>query len=212
MRNSYFMFLVAALLCGAPDSTFAQSDAFDSGTWTFRVPKGWTTGGNATLDYGTHYGGVPDGKRAAVVWSRKKLSENDFGTLMQTISAEAYRGRRARVSAMLSAEQALDAGRVALWMRVNDETGKAATFDSMETRSIAAGTGWKRYDIVLDVPDRAVSITFGVLLAGRARGCCFGRVMASDFRLEPVGSDVAVTATPATSLPDAPVNADFSEK
>jgi hypothetical protein len=219
MRNSSIIFLAAALICSGSGSAVAQGIGNNpvignaaSGAWTSKVPKGWSTGGNVELDYGTLYGGVPGGKRAAVLLSARKLAENDFGTLMQTISADAYRGRRARLSAMLSAEQSLASGRIALWMRVNDANGNVAAIDNMETRPIAAGTGWKRYEIVLDVPERAASISFGALLAGGGQGCCFGRVAVSDFRLEAVSSEVAVTATPAEALPDAPVNADFSEQ
>jgi hypothetical protein len=216
MRHSSSMILVAALLCSGSGITLAQGNVNNgsplAGTWRSQVPKGWTTGGNVELDYGTLLGGVPDGKRAAVLRARKKLTENEFGTIMQTISADAYRGRRARLSAMLSAEQSLSSGRIALWMRVNDASGKVAAIDNMETRTIAAGSGWKRYEIVLDVPQQAASISFGALLAGGGQGCCFGRVAVSDFRLEAVRSEVAVTTTPVETLPDAPVNADFSEQ
>lgn len=216
MRNSLFIHLAAVLLmASSADVAFAQGNVNELHppiNWGSQVPKGWSTGGNAQLRYGNLSGGVPDGKRAAIIMAVKKLAENDFGTLMQTIAADAYRGKRTRLSAMVSAEKMLASGRVALWMRVNDASGKVAAFDNMETRLVSAGTGWGRYDIVLDVPDNAASISFGVLLAGKEPGCCFGRVAASDFRLDKVDGHVAETAPHSPRLPDEPVNADFSQR
>lgn len=215
MRIPLMILVAAALFFGEAGMAAAQGNVSShlpsASTWNAEVPRGWSTGGNAPLDYGSLYGGVPDGKRAAVLRSRHRLAENEFGTLMQTISADAYRGKRVRLSAMVSAEKSLSKGRIALWMRVNDATGKVTAFDDMQTGSIAAGTGWLRHDIVLDVPDQAASITFGILLAGGEDGCCWGRVAVSDFRLQAVGGEVAATAGTLASMPDAPVNPDFSE-
>lgn len=215
MRISPLILVIAALFIGEAGMAAAQGNVNNHPTstndWNAEVPKGWSTGGNAPLDYGSLYGGVPDGKRAAVLRSHHRLAENEFGTLMQTISADAYRGKRVRLSAMVSAEKSLSKGRIALWMRVNDATGRVTAFDDMQTGSIAAGTGWLRQEIVLDVPDQAASITFGILLAGGEEGCCWGRLAASDFRLQAVGGDVATTADTLASMPQAPVNPDFSE-
>ena len=48
-------------------------------------------------------------------------------------------------------------------------------------------TPWARHEVVLDVPEEAVRIAFGVLLAGP------GRVFADDLSLTPVGPEVAST-------------------
>jgi hypothetical protein len=64
---------------------------------------------------------------------------------------------------------------------------------------------------VLDVPNDAASITFGILLAGKEKGCCWGRLAVSDFRLDVAGEDVAVTGKSDSNLPSAPVNPDFRQ-
>lgn len=112
---------------------------------------------------------------------------------------------------MVSADKSLSKGRIALSMPVNDASGKLTAFDDMETGSIAAGTGWLRHEIVLDMPDQASSITLGIRLAGGEDGCCWGRVAVSGFRLQTVGDEVASTAGTIARMPEAPLNPDFSE-
>ena len=40
------------------------------------------------------------------------------------------------------------------------------SFDNMSDRPIVGTTDWKKYDIVLDVPNNASNIAFGALLSG----------------------------------------------
>ena len=39
-------------------------------------------------------------------------------------------------------------------------------FDNMQSRPIKGTADWKQYDVVLDVPNEARGIAFGILLAG----------------------------------------------
>lgn len=136
MRISLPILIIAAFFIGDAGKAAAQGNVnnhlISPNGWNAEDPRGWSTGGNAPQDFGSLYGGAPDGKRAAVLRSRHRLAEDEFGTLMRTISADAYRGKRARLSAMVSAEKSLSKGRVALWMRVNDATGKMTAFDDMQ--------------------------------------------------------------------------------
>ena len=210
----YSILLAVTLTCFAAHPASAQytsSRGAEINPYIWGVPKGWTTGGNAELRYGTVIGGIPGGKRAALLLQARGMAENDFGTLMQSISADAYLGRRVRLSAMVSADSNLAANRIALWMRVNDASGRVAAIDDMETRSIPAGQGWQRQEVVLDVPNGAASITFGILLTGSPKCHCCGIVKVSDFKLDIVGNDVPTTAPPLESLPRSPVNLDFSQ-
>ena len=113
--------------------------------------------------------------------------EEDFATLMQSISAEAYRGKRVGFTATLRTEDA-DAG--SLWLRVDDAAGAVLAFDNMMERKAGALRGtidWTVRTIVLDVPTTAASIHYGVLLHG------FGNVRARDLAFEAVTADVAMT-------------------
>lgn len=106
-------------------------------------------------------------------------------TLMQTIRADDYRGKRVQLAAYVkSADVQLWAG---LWMRVDSHARRAVAFDNMNTRAIKGSTGWTRYPIVLDVPDDGALIAFGVLLAGD------GRVWADSFTVTPVDASVEST-------------------
>ena len=57
----------------------------------------------------------------------------------------------------------------------------------MQGRPIKGTVGWQSYEVVLDVPADATGIFFGVLLSGS------GSMWLNNVKLEPVGSDVAVT-------------------
>ena len=74
------------------------------------------------------------------------------------------------------------------------------------TEIIKGTTEWTRDNVVLDVPEESELIAFGILLAGS------GTARIADVTLEPVGLDVPTTDTqPKMSLPDEPVNLDFSD-
>ena len=60
-------------------------------------------------------------------------------------------------------------------------------FDNMANRPIKGVTVWKKYELVLDVPDDVVQMVFGLMSFGT------GRVWVEDLNLEIVGNEVAVT-------------------
>ncbi len=187
-RSALFLVLGLALLT-------AQAHAGD-------LPKGWFRAGStpASYDMGTQAGDRHPGDRNA--YSRSLPKETGFGTLMQTIDASAYHGKRLRLSGYLRSRDATSA---AMWMRIDGASQRVAGFDNMSDRPLQGTTDWKRCDIVLDVPESAKLIAFGFLLEGK------GEVLADDFRLEEVGTDVPLTRKGETALPAAPVNLDFAQ-
>jgi hypothetical protein len=72
----------------------------------------------------------------------------------------------------------------------------------MQQRPIKGTTGWTRCEIVLDVPNNAADLAFGLLLAGD------GQVWMDDLRFEVVSSAVPTTRSGALS---APQNLDFEK-
>ncbi len=127
-----------------------------------------------------------------------------FGTLMQTFSAEHFRGQRVRFSGALKSKDVQD--RVGLWVRVDGPVGtRPLAFDNMADRPVRGTTDWERYEVVLDVPAEAEAIALGVLLRGE------GQASISDFNVEIVGSEVETTDSATPELPDRPQNLDFSE-
>jgi hypothetical protein len=168
------------------------------------LPLGWFAAGARPSDYDmTIDKGVTHEGRAAGLL-RAKGTPGGFGTLMQTFSAERYRGKRVRMSAWAKAES-VDRW-AGLWMRVDAENKQRSTFDNMQRRPIKGTVAWKRYEVVLDVPSDALRIAFGVLLDG------VGAVWVDDFRFEEVDDSVPTTdLVHGSSVPLAPRNLGFEE-
>jgi hypothetical protein len=184
--------LVLALLASAPALQAQTSD----------LPPGWVRAGSQPQDY--EMGTDPKGGRAggpAGFIKGKTTEARGFGTLMQMFDAAEYRGKRIRFSASVKAAGIEKwAG---LWMRIDGvpAAGSRAPamlgFDNMQGRPIKGTSDWKPYQVVLDVPDEAQAIAFGILLEGP------GQAWMDDLKLEPVGREVAVT-NPARALPAKP--------
>lgn len=164
-------------------------------------PQGWFETGSAFHDYdmGSQPGDRHAGDNNAFIRSVK--DSKGFGSLMQTVSADAYRNQRVRLSGYLKTK---DAGSAGLWMRVDGSERRIVGFDNMEKRALHGDNDWQQYSIVLDVPSDALDIAFGLLLEGN------GEVLADDFRLETVGNDIPVTGAPLPQLPKQPRNMTFS--
>jgi len=126
---------------------------------------------------------------------------------MQSVDASPYRGKRLRMTAFVkSLDVAAWAG---LWMRV-DGPGGVLAFDNMSTRPIKGKTEWAQYSVVLDVPDTAKLVAFGVLVQGS------GSVSIDDFAFETVGTDIPTTGRhlpeiPGPDLPKSPQNLSFEQ-
>lgn len=87
-----------------------------------------------------------------------------MGSLTHSESAEPWRGHRVEVRAELR-PGAVD-GWAGLWMRVDGPDGKVLAFDNMQNRALRGTSAFQWYSVVLDVPEEAVSLTFGVMLHG----------------------------------------------
>lgn len=165
-------------------------------------PAGWHPAGSAPdkYDMGVQAGDRRPGDRNAFI--RALPDHRGFGTLMQTIDANAYIGKRLRLSSYMRTKDVTSA---AMWMRIDGSAQHIVGFDNMESRPLQGDTDWRRYDIVLDVTNEAKAIAFGFLLTGK------GEVLADDFKLEVVGKDVPLTGTTQPTLPAAPNNMDFTK-
>jgi hypothetical protein len=118
------------------------------------------------------------------------------------IQARQYLGKRVRLSGYVKAEGV--EGWSGLWMRV-DKEHEMLEFDNMQDRPIKGTSDWRTYDVVLDVPQGATGIAFGILLCGP------GRVWLSGTKFEVVSDATKTTGSGSAARPAAPVNLDFSE-
>jgi hypothetical protein len=164
------------------------------------APNGWFVAGSKPTAYesGVATEVTYNGHQSAYL-KAKMPSVEGFGTLMQDFRADHYLGKRVRFSAFVKTEGAQDwAG---LWMRV-DKEAKQLAFDNMQGRPIKGTTDWKKYDVVLDVPQEATGIFFGVLLSGS------GTVWLSEAKFEIVEPNIPTTGTEAVQKLE-PINLDF---
>lgn len=165
--------------------------------------QGWTVTGQHTEGYkvSVDQAEVHTGKASAVLQSIS-LSATGFITLMQMFGAQNYLGKRLKLTAFVKGGNV--GGWAGLWMRVDGNGGEMLKFDNMQNRPIKGNCEWNQYQVVLDIPQEAHGIAFGVLLSGP------GKVWSDQFRFE-----VVDTRTPTTDedegevLPPEPVNLDF---
>ncbi len=79
------------------------------------------------------------GKQSASITSIREASsynENTFGTLMQSISSQDYKGKRMKFSAFVKGKAADICG---VWARVNDATNNVLQFDNIMERVLSVG-------------------------------------------------------------------------
>lgn len=169
------------------------------------IPKGWFAAGNSPdqytmgIDNSIHYTGM-----SSAFIKSKSPKTNQFATLMQTISAERYTGKRIRLTGYVKSENVTEWS--GMWMRIDSREGQQLCFDNMRNRPIKGTTDWTKCSVVLDVPEDGGSVNFGVLLTGD------GEVWCDDFKLEAVGKDVPVTdLLKKKEFPAAATNMDFEE-
>ncbi len=191
-RKRYVLALIA--LMALPAALLAET------------PEGWFVAGSKPKSYemGKDTEVFTTGHSSATI----KSIEDDvdgFGTLMQNIAPDDYRGFRVRLSGeMKSAEVEKWAG---FWLRVDGpDRGKSLAFDNMLNRAVKGTTDWQRHQIVLDVPEKATQIAFGFLLNGT------GQIWADGLELEIVGDDVPVTDILTAASKKEPANLDFEDR
>lgn len=161
---------------------------FEDGADARGMPLLWMGGARGyeiAADGEVVHGGAGSGRIAA-----KELEPGkNAAPLVQTISAEPFRGKRVRLSGWLRTRD-VTSGWAGLWMRVDSAAKPNIAFDNMPDRGPRGTTEWKQYEVVLDVAEEASDVFFGVILAGN------GTVWADDLALEEVPKSVPLTAVP----------------
>ena len=171
-----------------------------------QLPEGWYRAGSKPNSYAMHLdkGAGKDGNDVITIKSVDRLIDG-FGTVMQSFMLEKYLGKRIKMTGYLKTRDVEDwAG---LWLRVDGKKYKLLAFDNMKNgkrdRSVTGNTDWKQYEIVLDVPDEAINISFGTLLSGK------GQVWFDKIDFEVVSKKTETTGRDMKFL--APKGVQFSE-
>lgn len=182
----------------------AKIDASEAPSQRLVMPEGWHTHGRNSEYY--ELGIDPDSRdgTALIHHRNEKTQVTDFATMMQSIAADEFRGKRMQLSAELKTAKVTGVG--TMWMRVDGRSRKRLGFDNMEQRpkngSLTKTCDWTKRKIVLDIPDAAQSIHYGFFLRGTGHTWC------RKVRLDKVDNDIPETAMPALQL-DHPTNLDF---
>ncbi|MFF2019607.1 helix-turn-helix transcriptional regulator [Paenibacillus sp. NPDC058177] len=170
---------------------------------TDKALQGWTVTGQNSDSYkvSVDQSEVHTGKASALLQSAHSAATG-FVTLMQMFSAQAYLGKRLKLTAFVKAENIKDwAG---LWMRVDGKGGEMLKFDNMQNRPIKGSSDWNQYQVVLDIPQEAQGIAFGILLSGA------GKAWSDEYRFEVVDAKTPTTdESEEDALPLEPVNLNF---
>jgi hypothetical protein len=168
-----------------------------------QVPAGWHVAGSAPQDFQFSVDPTEkwSGHPSALISAKPGIVSNGFGTLMQSIQADNYRGARWRLSGYLKTE---GAARAQMWMRVDGTDHSVKAFDNMDDRPVVATKAWARYEIVLDVPRDSLDVAFGFLLTQQ------GKVWGADFHLDKAAASAAVTSA-QVAFPKEPANLDFAQ-
>ena len=139
-----------------------------------RAPAGWssTTEGSAVpwpglsefaieIDRKVFHGGQSAVSIRSIVPTPTK-----FRSITQFVKADAYRGKRIRLTGFLKTRDVAEFS--GIWLRVDGPTSVIA-FDNMDRREVKGTTDWTRHEINLDVPQAALRIAFGAILSGAGR-------------------------------------------
>lgn len=166
------------------------------------LPSGWLKSGSKPNEYtiikDTQVSGPP-AISSVQIRGAANADLKGFMTLMQTIKAQQYLGKRVRFSAKIKSDQVK--GWAGLWMRIDGKNNLNLGFDNMQNRKISGTNPWKPYAVVLDIPAGSEAIAFGVLTSG-----------AGSIWVDSIHFDVVANNVPVTNLnrqPQTPANLDL---
>lgn len=170
------------------------------------LPKGWTRAGDQPERFEMGRATRKGTPAAAIRLKPGEEAGSAFGTLMQSVDATAYRGRRIVLTGRLAADDV--SGAVTIWLRADDISKRSVAFDNLEEARPDVGpvTGtsdWVERRIVLDIPDTAQTLNFGFYLRGGGTAWCAG------LSLEDAGEDMSVTRSGNSPAPE-PQNLTFA--
>ena len=201
-KKSAFILLLFFVMGSQPqDLPFPEEwYAFEREDYNVFVDRQVKNGGKASCCIKTV---VPKPTQGAMLW--------------QVLSAEEYKGKRLRMSAFVKTDDIKSIprdGGVWLFISTHSDKKRNLTNDSMLTRKILGTTDWTKHALIVDVPESAQLIHFGMAMRGP------GQAWFDDFHFQIVGKEVPTTGGeigPSDSgvgeirkdLPKRPRNPDF---
>lgn len=151
-------------------------------------PVGWQLFGSEEYTVSLDSTDVQRGSRSAMI--AYDGDKADFKAWSYTIPAN-YDGQKIKLTGYMKTENV--EGSAGLWMRIDPQVA----FDNMQDRAVTGTTGWKQYEIELDLnPNKATQIVLGGLLVGK------GKIWLDNLRVTIDGADLK-DAKPKELLPAA---------
>jgi hypothetical protein len=140
--------------------------SFDELT-TSGAPQGWSV---TTAGYRVEMrtGGCRSGRCAALLPPETLSPSVPFGNLMQTFSAETFRGKTVRLRAWIRVERVDPGDRAQMWLRVDRPNRQMGFFDNMNDRPITS-SAWESFEISGPVEPDASAFALGVMSFGKAK-------------------------------------------
>ena len=141
----------------------------------------WTTRG--APDVRGHTGNIRalGGAAALTVYDSER-------EIRQDVSAGKFAGHRVRLSVKLKRQTSTGVLRAEMWLRTASYSASGQAFAN---RWMADGDKWKRYDLVVDVPETSTKLAYWISAGGQ------GTLLVDDVRLEAVDPSVPLTTMPA---------------
>jgi hypothetical protein len=146
----------------------------------------WRLTGSHVNDYaaGMDYRMTREGRPSGFLASRNDDTDG-LASVTQKQDAKPFRGKRIRFGAWVRVADVT--GWSGLWMRIDDGAQRALGFDNMQDRPLTGTQDWKWCEVVLDVPNEAATISYGLLLQAS------GQAWANGLTFEEVKNDVPST-------------------
>lgn len=180
---------------------FESSQSMQAST-TAPIPTPWMQ--ENTEQYESGLTGIEafEGKRSLYLKS-KNIRNLTRGSVGQYINIPfEWTGRRIKMTTFVKAIRVENAA--GLYMIVYDDFGNFVR-DFMEDRYIEGSTPWNQYKIILDIPQNAYGMDFGIMLVGK------GEVITDKFDFTPVDSEEEVTGKFFKKLYGQPKNLNFED-
>lgn len=169
--------------------------------------KGWIITGTAPEKYHISIDNkiYHMGSKAATICSvGDEFSIEEYGTIMQQISAKTFIRKRMCFSGFVKTKEV--EGWCGLWMRIDSDLGVTLKLDNMQSRAITGTTEWNYYSCVMDIPENAAIINIGVLLSGK------GQLWFDNADFQKVDYNTPTTEfVPEEIFPDHILNSSFEE-
>ncbi|MFJ7973115.1 helix-turn-helix transcriptional regulator [Psychrobacillus sp. NPDC096389] len=166
--------------------------------------EGWFLSGTNSEHYEMRrdFENVLKGNVSGQLRSIGQEAKEGFGTVMQQFQAKEWLGKRVKLSCFIQTKDVQSSA--GLWMRIDGKDGDTLQFDNMQNRPITGTTAWNHYSVVLDVPENAGAIYFGVLLQG------VGEIWMDEFTFAQADEKTASTnMMMPENMPSKPVNLNF---